>query len=809
MVGLGLNFALLATYLFMRFFSWHPQGKTKSWLLLATFALTALIFLIAPYRSVPFRTTHQLEIIALDSDVKLVAVYSPDDNLIPREEFQTGEGVTDFAEVGFRLTPGSNLSYRRGQTGGLTLSFTADSGDMILTWDGTSHTFNPASVRDGEVLRINGWRAFVDSETGLSKISLPGYTWGDPDLFWTVLGALLPVADFISLASFIAIVAWIVLRVRQKMNITKADREWIRVWVDSLICIALAMVLIEIGFPDFIPFWFLLFFLPATAFLAYRQVQLLSACGDLEIKIFPALKHWLVIVGNTLKTVNLSRWTFWILIGIIAILAAASQIHLTAPGMGISGDSVHYLEGARNMAAGSGYVRHIAEGDPVVMTGFPPVYSSVLLPGIWIGANLEQFARYLNTILLVLTVILTGWIVFKITHKVMPAFWVTAFLVMAPPILTIYAWVMSEPLFLVLLLVTVLLWFWHIKRPTVWKPILIGVVAGIMTNTRLAGIAFVPVMVLGILIYQEDKFSRRLRDAALLAVTALIQPAAFFIRNSLVAGRISESRGLTVASFPHEYWEIIGAEVSSWFKWKTYFNLPHQRFNALFVTLGVLLLLIIGWLVFRKQLSASEKNNSVVTLLVLSIPVYLTVVVLNTILFTPNQTESGLTRYMIPILLILLILLGKLLNVYWKQPFLFPKVIILFVVLVGLQLYVIDSSDFISDPPLAFRHYTDRKNDCGNEVIEIVEDLPDACFYTNNCEYFFFLTGQRCRHLILETEAYQPGGEVYQAVREGDIIAFTPGFGTEPPGIWSYLNNLEHIDSGCYLEFYRYSENGD
>jgi len=87
--------------------------------------------------------------------------------------------------------------------------------------------------------------------------------------------------------------------------------------------------------------------------------------------------------------------------------------------------------------------------------------------------------------------------------------------------------------------------------------------------------------------------------------------------------------------------------------------------------------------------------------------------------------------------------------------------------------------------------------------------LPDTSYYTNSCEYFFFLTGKQCRHLILDESAYEPGGEVYQAVREGSLIAFTPGFGTTPPGIQNYLHDLELIDVECFYEFYRISEAGN
>lgn len=803
MVGLLINFSLLASYLINRFLEWlRLQSGLKMIYPIAAALLTGLVFLLAPYRSVPFRTTHSMTVTAMESKVELVAVYSPDDNIVPRDEFLVGEGISIFDESGFGFEPGSTLTYQRGQTGGLTLSFTQDSGIVSITWDGTQKTIDPGSLQETEILKLEGWRFQADPDSSRILISLPGHTWGDPDLFWTVLGVLLPIADFITLSSILLLIFWLGFRIIKDKTHQGINWKWLRPWIDLLMILTTAMVLIEVGFPLFIPGWLLLFFIPAVSYLAFSQTLILSTLGYLNILGVQKFPKYFSKIDTFLRNLNQSQWTFWILISIVALVGAGAQLSLTSGGMIISGDSVHYLEGARNLAAGNGYIRHIAEGDPVVMTGFPPVYSAILVVGIWLGMGAEVFARYLNTLLLILTVLIAGWMIFKATSKALPAVLSMAFLVMSIPILEIYASAMTEPLFLVLTQVIILLWYNYLQKPSLWKALFIGVLTGIMINTRLAGISLVPVLFLGILIYQQQKIMLRIRDAVVAAIAALIQPAAFFIRNSLVAGRLSESRGLTVASFSREYWEIIGAEISTWFKWKAFFNLPHQRMNAMLISLGVILLFIILWLISKKASTDAQRTDSIIIILLLFIPVYLLVIILNTILFTPEQTSFGLSRYMLPLLLILLILLGKVLSSFWKQPMLFQKVMILFVVLVGISLYYQDAVDYLEDPPTLFRHYTDRKAECGSEVEAIVQAHPEVSFYTNSCEYFYYLTGVWCRHLPLYRQAYIMGGEVYQAVENGDIIAYNPEFGTTPTGIQQLINNLDLLKSACYLEFF-------
>jgi hypothetical protein len=760
---------------------------------------------LAPYRNVPFRTTHQLQIIAPDSTIEIFAIYSPDDNIIERNSFTPVGDVEIYDEAGFRLLPEGEISYTRSQTGGLTLSFIPNPGKVTLNWDGTAHTFDLESIAIGETYHKNGWSASFDADAERIMVQVPGYTWGEPRPFWLLLGILLPIADFITLTSLFIALIWFMFFIHQKNIAFQENKRIIKIWLEALVSIFIATLLIHVGFPDFLPFWFLLFMIPTVIYLAYHQGHFLIRSEALREQGFKRIKTAIQKIAAMYNKFNHSRLTFWILMLMIAIIGGAVQLHLTADGMGLSGDSVHYMDGARNMAAGAGYVRHIAEGEPVVMTGFPPVYPAMLVPSFWLGIDVLEYARFFNTLLFALTLILTGWIVYKSTYKILPAVLVDLFLLMSPVILRIYAWVMSEPLFIVLLLVVVLLWFWYVKYPKIWKVILAGLACGIMLNTRLAGTAFLPPIAIGMFIFQNVKFKIQLRDTLLFMAAALLQPAAFFIRNSILTETISESRGLTLAPFQREYWEIIGTEVASWFNWDAYFTFQYQQYNAMFATLGIIFLLTLGWIIFRKTFGR-KKSDPIIILLLISIPFYISLIVLNTILLTPSQTISGLARYMIPVLVLLFILLGKILNDYWERPILLPKLMILFIILVASQLYFEDFSQLYERQPFGFREYTDRKNLCGeelNSVIDTIEEAGNISFYTNNCEYLYHMTNRRCRHLPLEETAYLPDGEVFQAVMSGDVIAFVRGFGTDPPGIENLLADIDHFDSACYFQFYR------
>lgn len=146
LIGLGANSSLLAALLLREFLNWTAGKKTKLILAGLAILLTAAIFLLAPYHAVPFRTTHTLALTPLDSEVKLVEVLSPDDNLIDRSLFETSGDVVAFDVNGFRLSSGGTLTFRQSMTGGLTLIFTQDSGPAQITWDEISVSIDPDQV---------------------------------------------------------------------------------------------------------------------------------------------------------------------------------------------------------------------------------------------------------------------------------------------------------------------------------------------------------------------------------------------------------------------------------------------------------------------------------------------------------------------------------------------------------------------------------------------------------------------------------------------------------------------------------------
>jgi hypothetical protein len=806
LTAMWVNCSLLAYFLGKRLLHRYGGGPAWVWLLAGSAILAGAVFLLAPYQRLPFQTTHTLKITSGQQPVEIFAVFSQDENLIPREAFSSSGEVVPLGEAGFRLSPGASLQYQRAQIGGITLSFIAGSGRVTLTWDSTTREIplNPSTAPSDPGA---DWRLNHNLKSDRVRLQLPGNTWGDPDPLWALLGILMPVADFIALTSLIAGLTWLGLKIRREKRALVLDWQSVKAWLALGLTCWVSVLLFKARVPNFIPWLFLAMFLPVIVNLTIQQATLLKNSLGVRLPLINPAGKFLDRLQKTLRRIDQNPWALAISLTILAGVAAGLQLHLTQPGMGISGDSIHYLQGAENIVAGLGYVRHIKAADPVPITGFPPLYSFILSVGVRTGLEPPAAARYLNTFLLMVTVALSGWLVFRATRSTLASLLAPALMLLYAPILEIYSWVMTEPLFITFSLVIISLWLWYLRRPTLWKALLIGAVGGLATLTRLVGVAILAALGLGTVIFHKGKPLRRWLEAILIGLTGILPLAAFFYRNSQITGALSEARDFHLAPFKEAYVKILASELGRWFRWDSFFSEPRRIYIAVIITLTVIFGLFLAWRFLRRQEKKKTTTTRLVYLILILLVMYCLTLVGNVVILAPDQTEYGLTRYMLPLFVIVIIWLAVTLKAgIWRRRKLMNNTAILLFVVLLFTLHGTEAGKFLQDPPWMFREYTDKKAACQEEA-GVFDHLPEEnAIYTNNCEFFFFLSGQRCLHLSMTTEDFQPGGEIYQDVQNGDVIAYSGTSGFEPPGIAPFLESLELYQTGCYFQFYRWPE---
>ena len=220
--------------------------------------------------------------------------------------------------------------------------------------------------------------------------------------------------------------------------------------------------------------------------------------------------------------------------GFLAILL------VTPHGAGVSSDSVYYLEGARNLAAGKGYSSDVT-GVATPVTHWPPFYSVTLAAVAISGIDPWIVARWLNASLMAANIFLTGYCVLKQSHGSLLATALAAILTVASPgLLWVHSMVWSEPLFIVLILSALMCLINYITSNRISALIGSACALSLALVTRYFALPIVAAAVIGIVLLPHAAWPRRIRDALVFTALAFFPFCCFLVRNLLHAGQATD-----------------------------------------------------------------------------------------------------------------------------------------------------------------------------------------------------------------------------------------------------------------------------
>lgn len=207
------------------------------------------------------------------------------------------------------------------------------------------------------------------------------------------------------------------------------------------------------------------------------------------------------------------RYAFLAALLSTGLLGSYLLLRSTPYGLGLVNDSAAYIGGAANLLQGNGYTRLAGDGTLQPITHFPPLFSMLLAAVSLAGPDLFQAARALIVVLFVLDIILVGLAVYKIGRSA-PFALLGALLLAASDIhLNVYAFALSEPLYISLMLLVFLSFAEYIdSRRWPWLA-LSGLGTGLAYLTRYVGLSLGLVVVLALLLltadWQRALFQRR------------------------------------------------------------------------------------------------------------------------------------------------------------------------------------------------------------------------------------------------------------------------------------------------------------
>ena len=236
-----------------------------------------------------------------------------------------------------------------------------------------------------------------------------------------------------------------------------------------------------------------------------------------------------------------------VLILVPALLAAALELFATARyGPGLSPDSQVYLQGARRLAAGQGFTQIWPSTPPRAMaiTWYPPAYSAVLALGARLtGADAVPVARYIAVALLAGCVALGTRMAWRVTRSLAATAVAAVLIALAPDQMEVFAYALSEPLFIAAVLVALSSIALYLERSSVRWLAVAAVAAGLAAMTRYVG-AMLPALgtVLILVFSRRARWPARLRDAVLFAALSAAPAVAWMARNRLAGGSASGRR---------------------------------------------------------------------------------------------------------------------------------------------------------------------------------------------------------------------------------------------------------------------------
>ena len=233
-------------------------------------------------------------------------------------------------------------------------------------------------------------------------------------------------------------------------------------------------------------------------------------------------------------------------IGIVltGILASGFMYWFLKDGPGISPDSTIYIETAKNLTAGNGF---LYSGKP--MNQYPPVYP-VLIAAVEVFNNsrLIESTRILCAIIFGTNLFLFGFAVYLCTKRcLITTICAVLFYLTSPLILEIHSMAWSEGPFIAFSLAAMILFSFHAKRPSFVLLLSASFAAGAALATRYIGFTLLPPIIVSLLFLNDSTYKEKFKNV-LISMTLIVLPLTLWIARNIIYSSEATNRKFAVHS---------------------------------------------------------------------------------------------------------------------------------------------------------------------------------------------------------------------------------------------------------------------
>lgn len=385
------------------------------------------------------------------------------------------------------------------------------------------------------------------------------------------------------------------------------------------------------------------------------------------------------------------RYASFVILGLIAVIGTFLVLKATPEGLGLSGDAIAYIAGARSILAGNGYREAFLVSNQLV-THYPPGFPAVLAFIGLSGLDPWRGARFLNALLFGLNAVLLGILGWRTTKSLSAGLVLATLFVANGSLLQVHAAAMSEPLFIFFSLLSFWMFDLYFERDNHWLwLVLCGIFVGAAYLTRYAGLALVAIFIVALFVLHRD-WRNRLISISIFIFSIIPWAVGWAIRNEIVAGRATNRilvwHPITAANFDTTLFSIsvFLMPVEQW-------RLALYKTPIIFILLSALILgAALIWLLVktRKYFTPTAAEKSVKSrseVIVFTNALYIfgyVASILASMSFFDASTKFKL-RILSPIFVSLLILLVILGTWLWKKRR--EVVIVLTILILGMSIY--------------------------------------------------------------------------------------------------------------------------
>ena len=229
-------------------------------------------------------------------------------------------------------------------------------------------------------------------------------------------------------------------------------------------------------------------------------------------------------------------------VAVLALAGAGLVLLSTARyGAGLSPDSVDYLDVARSLVSGKGFVLHT--GEPLVW--YPPLYPMLLaLIGFATRLDPTAFAHLVNAVLFALVICLSARLLQPDSRQT-PTYRVLGLcaVLLSVPLSQVYGWAWSECLFIPLVLLYLVFAQRYWDSGGVLALAVMTLSTALACLTRYIGVALVPAGVLTIILASGVNTKTRFTRAFIFAALSLAPLGLWMVRNYRLTQTLFGGRG--------------------------------------------------------------------------------------------------------------------------------------------------------------------------------------------------------------------------------------------------------------------------